>query len=270
MSAEFVGKLRQGAVQLGFCMMYPAPGIIERVGADWDWIWVDAQHGQLSYQDTLAIVRACDLVQRPALVRVPWLEAGHVGLVLDMSPAGVIVPCIDTPEQARAAVHAAKFPPLGGRSYGARRAIDRKGRTYSDTANADLLLICQIESPQAIENANAIASIDGVDALFLGPDDVLLRRGVSMTAPRDRKSLEADMRAVIDACRKHNKLGVMVGASPEMLATSLELGYQMIVVSGDVGLLASGSTKAATDARALVAGKKSGAAPSSTQTGSPY
>lgn len=248
----FRNRLLSGTPQLGFCMMYPAPGIIERVGAEWDWIWIDAQHGELSYQDTLAIVRACDLVGRPALVRVPWLEAGHVGLALDMGPAGVIVPCIDTPEMARAAVHAAKFPPLGGRSYGARRAIDRRGRAYSDTANADVLLICQIESPQAIENADAIAAIDGVDALFLGPDDVLLRRGVSPTAPRDRKSLEADMRVVADACRKHRKIGVMVGANPEMLATSLEMGYTMIVASGDVMLLASGSTKAAADARALV------------------
>lgn len=269
MSADFVGRLRQGAAQLGFCMMYPAPGIIERVGADWDWIWVDAQHGQLSYQDTLAIVRSCDLVGRPALVRVPWLEAGHIGLVLDMSPAGVIVPCIDNPEMARVAVRAAKFPPLGGRSYGGRRPIDRLGRGYSDDANADLLLVCQIESPQAIDNADAIAAVEGVDALFLGPDDILLRRGVSPTAPRDRKALEADMRAVISACQKHNKLGVMVSANPDMLASSLEMGFNLIVVSGDVGLLASGSAKAASDARTLVTGKKSGVAASST-TGSPY
>jgi 4-hydroxy-2-oxoheptanedioate aldolase len=75
--------LKAGNTKLGFCLMYPAPGIIERVGADWDWIWVDGQHGELGYSDILAIVRACDLVKVPALVRVPGHEAGTISQVLD-------------------------------------------------------------------------------------------------------------------------------------------------------------------------------------------
>lgn len=252
---SFREKLLSGKPQLGLNVMYPSPGVIERIGAEWDWIWVDAQHGQLGYNDTINIVRVCDLVDRPSLVRVPWLEAGHIGLVLDMGPAGVIVPCIDTPEMARAAVRAAKFPPLGGRSYGARRAIDRKGRNYSDTANQDTLLIVQIESPEAVDNADAIAAIEGVDGLFLGPDDVLLRRGVSPTAPRDKKMLASDMGAVANACKKHGKFSVMVGVSAEMLNASLEFGYNMIVAGGDVFFLAGGSTKASADARAIVEGR---------------
>ena len=127
--------------------MYPSPGALERIGGDWDWIWIDGQHGELGYQDALSLVRACDLIGRPAVVRVPGHEAGPIGKALDMGAAAVIVPCVDTPEQATIAVDAAKFPPLGKRSYGSRRNIDFQGRSYSDTANDDTLLIIQIESP---------------------------------------------------------------------------------------------------------------------------
>lgn len=249
----FRDELKNGP-KLGLCIMYPAPGVVERIGPDWDWIWVDGQHGELSYNDTLAIVRACDHAHRPAFVRVPGHEAGPVSLALDMGAAGVIVPCVDTVDQAKALVKAAKLPPLGNRSYGGRRPIDLHGRLYSDTANTDTMLVCQIESPEAVANADAIAALPGVDALFLGPDDVLLRRGRPMNAPRTRELLAPDMKAVIEACRRHGKFGFMVGIGAEMLGLCLEFGYDMIVGGGDVAFLANGSKQAAAEARAKVAG----------------
>lgn len=253
--ATLHAKLKAGETQLGFCIMYPAAGIIERVGPDWDWIWVDGQHGQLGYNDVLAIVRACDLVGTPALVRVPGHEAGLIGKALDCAPSGVIVPCVDTPEQAQAVVNAAKLPPLGKRSYGGRRPIDLHGRGYSDTANEDLMLVCQIESPEAIENADAIAALPGVDALFLGPDDIMLRRGYSMTAPRSKETLGQDMKAVIDACDKHGKVGCMVGIGDEMLTLSHDMGFRLIPCGGDVLLLSTGSKRLAETARACLEGR---------------
>jgi 4-hydroxy-2-oxoheptanedioate aldolase len=121
-------------------------------------------------------------------------EAGPIGVALDMGAAGVIVPCVDTPEQARTLVDAAKFPPLGKWSYGGRRPIDFLSRTYSNTANGDTVLVVRIETPLVINSVEAIAAIPGVDALFLGPDDILLRRGFAMDVPRSREMLEADNR----------------------------------------------------------------------------
>ena len=244
---------------LGLSVMYPSPGAVERIGPDWDWMWIDGQHGEMGYEQTLALVRACDLIQRPAVVRVPGHEAGAIGKTLDMGAAAVIVPCVDTPEQARLVVDAAKFPPLGKRSYGGRRPIDFLGRNYSDTANHDTLLIAQIESPQAIENADAIAAVDGVDALFLGPDDLMLRRGFSMTAAKSRETLGRDMEAVMAACRKHDKIGVMVGVGEEMLRLCLSMDFRMIVGGSDVGFLAGGSKKAAGEARNVIGAAKPGA-----------
>jgi len=255
MSSEtsFRSKLQSGTPQLGLCIMYPSPGVVERIGADWDWVWIDGQHGQLGYSDVLGIVRACDLVGRPAFVRVPGHEFGPIGLALDTGAAGLIVPVVDTPEQAQQVVNAAKFPPLGKRSYGARRPIDRQGRLYADTANEEVLLLAQIESPEAIDNAEAIAATPGVDALFLGPDDIMLRRGYPMTAPRSKETLGADMEAVVAACRKHGKFAVTVGFGPEMLGLCVETGFHMVVAGGDVPFLANGSKQASDEARALLA-----------------
>ncbi len=259
MSAEresFLARLRAGEPQLGLSAMYPCPAVIERVGADWDWIWVDGQHGQFGYQDLLAAVRACDLVKRPAFVRVPWHEPGSIGQALDMGAAGVIVPCIDTLAEAQTAAAAAKFPSLGRRSYGGRRVIDREGRGYSDSANDQTLLIVQIESPQAIENAAEIAAVPGVDGLFLGPDDVMLRRGYAMTTPRSAQTLGRDLQTVADACKAHGKIAVSVGIGAEMLSLCLSMDYTLICAGGDTMFLSNGSKSASSEARELIAGKK--------------
>jgi 4-hydroxy-2-oxoheptanedioate aldolase len=170
--------------------------------------------------------------------------------MLDMGCAGVIVPCVDTVEQARDLVFAAKFPPLGGRSYGSRRLVDLQGRLFVEQANARSLLIIQIETPLGITNAEKIAAIEGVDALFLGPDDVMLRRGFSMNTPRTPESLGADMREVVRACRKYNKKAVTIGIGPEMSRFTIDCGFDLIVGGGDVGFLATGSKKAADEMRA--------------------
>ena len=249
---SFRTALAAGIPQLGLSIMYPSPGVIERIGADWDWIWIDGQHGQIGYNDVLALVRACDLIRRPAIVRVPGHEFGPIGMTLDTGAAGVIVPCVDTPDQARAVVNAAKFPPLGKRSYGGRRPIDLAGRNYADTANDDVMLIVQVESPEAIANADAIAATPGVDALFLGPDDIMLRRGYSMTETRTKATLGSDMEAVANACRRHNKCSVMVGVGPEMLQLCASMNYNMVVSGGDVLFLATSSKETAAEAREML------------------
>lgn len=265
---EFRKALTQGKTQMGFCVMYPAAGIAERCGQDWDWLWLDGQHGQMGYQDLLGLVRAADVVRKPSFVRVPWNEFGAIAQAADMLPQGIIVPCVSTVAEAQAAVRASKLPPLGNRSYGGRRPCDLLTRMYSNTANEELMLICQIETPEAIENAEAIAALPGVDGLFLGPDDIMLRRGYTMDAPKNQESLGKDMEAVMAACRKHGKAGVMVGVGTEMLTLCLKTGFQMIVGGGDVSCMGSTSAQWAKDARATIAGFKPAGKPAGAT--SPY
>jgi len=254
--SAFRTALDHGVPQLGLHIMYPSPGAVERIAPDWDWVWIDGQHGQIGYGEMLQLVRACHLVERPALARLPGHEAGPIGQALDMGVQGIIIPCVDTSEQAQQLVEAAKFPPLGNRSYGGRRAIDFQGRAYSNTANGDTLLVVQIETPRAINHVDAIAAVAGVAALFFGPDDILLRRGFAMDAPRSREMLEADMKAVVQACRKHGKYAVTVGIGPAMLSLCLDMGFHMIVGGGDVGFLANSSKQASAEARETIAARR--------------
>jgi len=221
--------------------MYPAPGIVERIGPDWDWLWIDGQHGELGYDDVLAVVRASDSVHRPAVVRVPGHDPGQIGKALDTAAAGVMVPMVNTPAEARKVVQAAKFPPLGARSYGGRRPIDLWGRGYANPVQPEPLLVCQIETPEGLRNADQIATVDGVDVLFFGPDDMALRAGLPMDQPRPEGVFDEAFHVVANAARRGGKFAGGVFRAPAALAAAVQQGYHLIVSAGDVMFLAEAS-----------------------------
>src|SRR5882724_3525460 len=170
----FINRQASGPL-LGLGLAYPSVGALERIGSDWDWIWIDAQHGDIDISEAAALVRTAELIGRPALVRIPAIDPAWVGKALDFGAAGVIVPTIESMDEARAMVRAAKFPPLGNRSFGGRRVIDRMGRNFYRSANTDTVLILQVESSPAVSLADKLAAMDGVDGLFPGPDDHAIR-----------------------------------------------------------------------------------------------
>ena len=192
--------------QLGLCAMYPAEGIIERIGADWDWLWVDGQHGELGYNDVLAAVRAGERIGRPAVVRVPGHDPGAIG-----------------------------------RSYGGRRPIDLFGRGYANPDQPQPLLICQIETPEGLANAEAIAAVEGVDVVFFGPDDMALREGLPMDAARPQGHFDEAHRRVAAAARAHGKHAGGVFVTPQAMCFAAEAGYRLVVCTADVMLLAEAS-----------------------------
>ena len=249
--SSFQDRLQAGHPQFGCVITYPLPGAIERIGSDWDWFWLDGQHGQLAYQDLLALVRACDLVGRASFVRVPGHDAGTIGMALDAGATGVIVPQVHSADQARAVVQAAKFAPLGDRSYGGRRAVDRHGRGYAATANDDTILIVQVESPEGLAAVDEIAAVAGVDCVHLGPDDMMLRRGHPMDQPLPQDIVTCDLEAIVGACRKHGKLSAAMGVGREMCEVCVSLGVNLIASALDVGFIAAGSADASRQARQI-------------------
>ncbi len=234
-------ELRKKDVLLGFCLMYPAAGIIERIGPEWDWVWIDAQHGMHDYRSILECVRACEHAGIPSVVRVPSNEYGVIGRVLDTCACGVMVPMINTAAEAKAAVVAAKFSPLGLRSYGGRRPIDVFGRSYSHDANVNTLLIAQIETEEGLMNVDEIASIPGIDALFFGPDDMAVQLAMPMDQPREVEFFKKAMEKTAKAAQKYGKIAGTVTASPEMLRLTMKMGYRLCVGTADVAILAEGS-----------------------------
>jgi 4-hydroxy-2-oxoheptanedioate aldolase len=224
-------KALRRAPQLGFVLTYPAPGIVELVAPDWDWIWVDGQHGEMGYRELLEGVRAAQAMKRPALVRVPGHDAGAIGLALDMGADAIMVPCVDSVDQARAVVRAAKFPPLGNRSFGGRRPVDLGGIGYCHSDGP--LLVCQVETPESFAAVDEIAALDGVDALFLGADDLTLRRGLRMDKPRPAGAVDDALKGVARAAKKHGKIAGAIFTTPESLRLGVKLGYRLMGCSLD-------------------------------------
>jgi 2-keto-3-deoxy-L-rhamnonate aldolase RhmA len=254
-------KVIESGPQLGLAICYPAPGIIEQVGSEWDWIWIDGQHGQFGYQDLLAAARACNFIDRPAVIRVPGHDPGPIGLALDMAIDGVMVPMVNTAEEARQIVQAAKFHPLGSRSFGGRRVCDLFGPGYAQ-APIQPLLICQIETQIGLENAEAIAAVEGVDVLFFGADDMAISRGLTM-GQVPPGSFDAARMQVSQAAKRQGKFCGGVFVAPEAAAQAVSMGYNLLVGGVDVFFLLLGSAERAKMLRPIINGNRKADAVSS-------
>ncbi len=246
-------KLKSGQVMLGVAVTLPAPAMIEQFGTAWDWVWIDGQHGQLDYRTILECVRVADAVNLPPVVRVPGHEYGIVGPIIDMRPSAIMVPMVDTPEQARRVVEASRFPPLGKRSYGGRRVRDLEGPQYFRTANTEMLVLAQIETPEAVANAEAIAAIPGVDALFFGADDLKVRLGVPVGTPvPESDSLVQAMAKTGRAAKNAGKFAGCVAGDVATLSLAISHGYQIIAGGSDIQFLRMVSETKLQDLRATI------------------
>lgn len=175
--------------------------------AGYDWLFIDLEHGALSIDTASQIsVSAQDAGITP-LVRVPWMEHAIATRVLDNGALGIVMPHVDTAEQAREVVSRLKYPPLGHRSTAGPSAVfdfERVDVAESLAAiNASILVTVMIETPLAVENADEIAAVDGVDVLLIGTGDLTTEMGLPGQPSHD--NIVAAYETVIAACRKHGK-----------------------------------------------------------------
>src|SRR5512147_372892 len=139
-----------------------------------DFLLMDHEHGQAQLPDAIAQLRAIKGTRCAGLLRAPWNDMVFIKRILDAGIHGIMVPQVNTPEEARAVVAACRYPPRGirGAAGGTRAASYGLDMGYYERAADELIIIVQIETPQAAENAAAIAAVDGVDMLFIGPRDM--------------------------------------------------------------------------------------------------
>lgn len=243
MTERLLSKLENKRPAYGIGMKFDDPGIIEAIGGMWDFIWVDMQHGNVGPDRLPHIIRTCDLVGVSALVRPPGQAPGLISLVLNWDAAGVIVPQVHTPEQAKRVVQAAKFPPIGDRSHAGPRIHVRHGLDCIGRANREQLLMLQMESPQAIENAEAIAAIDGVDALMLAPSDLGIRLGLPPGSSLASDEIMAAADRVGAACIRHGKACLAIAREQDHIRRFIDKGFRLFLVGGDSLFLEEGARK---------------------------
>ena len=245
-------KLKAGELVLGVCNMYPASGIIEALAPGWDYVWIDGQHGQHSYDSLLHAVQAAAGVDVDTVIRVPSMDGAVLGPYADIGPTAIMVPMVDTAEQAEGIVQQLRFPPLGNRSFGGRRVVDLAGRCYFQ--DDPLVIWAQIETPAAVANAQAVIDVEGIDVLFFGADDFKVRMGLPIGAPAaETPEIREALAQVAEAARAAGKYSGCVAGDPDTIKCAVGLGYQVLVCASDAGAIRSASVAARQMARDALA-----------------
>jgi len=219
----------------------------------YDWLFIDLEHNSMSIDTAVQISVAAQDAGITPLVRVPWMEHWIATRVLDGGALGIVMPHVDTAEQAREVVSRLKYPPQGHRSVaGAMVPFDFERVNPAEATaaiNATTLVTVMIETPQAVENADAIAAVEGVDVLLIGSSDLSAEMGIPGQFGHER--IVAAYETVIAACEKHNKWSGMGGAyAEEDLRRYIGMGVRMVLAGSDLTLM----MQAAAQTTALVRG----------------
>ena len=221
--------------------------VVARTG--FDYVCVDLQHGLVGYEAAVHMLQAIDLGAGAPVVRVPWNEPGVIGRMLDAGAMSLIVPMVNSPAEARAAVSACRYAPEGTRSFGPLRGFLRDGARYYGTANAEIACIPMIETAQAVANLDAILDVPGIDAVYVGPADLSITLGLPPGNNDDRPEFVAALEKVVAACRAR---GIVPGihATAALAGRRREMGFRMITVSADQIALGDGMRAELKQARA--------------------
>ena len=166
-------KVMSGQQIVGGTVDTPDPQIYcAMANSGFDFIWIEMQHSPLSYQDVARMIWACKDAPAIPFIRVPDATEGDIQKATDIGALGIIVPMVITPEEMENAVRWAKYPPVGIRSQGGGQYRAIWGNDYRQTANDNIMIIAMIEQLEGVEQANAIASVTGVDAVFAASSDL--------------------------------------------------------------------------------------------------
>ena len=243
-----------------FIVEFATPGIGHILkSAGCDFVLFDLEHSGFHFETVKSVMRYFEAAQLPAIVRVPSKEYHHIARAMDMGAEGLMLPMVSTAEEARQIVHGMKYHPAGGRGVALQVAHDRyrPGGVPEKfaAANNRSTLFCQIETAAGVKNAEAIASVDGVDALWVGHFDLSVSLGIpgQFDHPDFRRAIDR----TIAACEKHKKaLGRLV-PTVELGVELYGAGFDFICYSGDVWVLHNALAEAITGLREGVKANRS-------------
>jgi 2-keto-3-deoxy-L-rhamnonate aldolase RhmA len=212
-------------------------------GLGFDWFMIDTEHSPVNPETVAAMVAVLGGGGPAPLVRVGNVDPYLIKQALDSGAHGILVPLVSTEEQARAAVAYAKYPPAGVRGAAAA-AASRYGLelgSYLRRANAETLVGVQIETKEALDHLPAIAAVEGVDLLFVGPQDLTLSLGLldDRAHPRVREA----MASVVAACEQHGKVPGTLVINPEEKRAAIDLGFRFVSLAGDVRFMLEGARR---------------------------
>ncbi len=238
-------RLRSGETVYSAWCAIPSPLLAETIAREgFRTAVLDVQHGLWDIASAMGATASLHHAGAAPLLRVPLHDTALVSRALDFGAEGIIAPMINTEADARAFAAAAKYPPLGERSWGPLRAMPLQNRTvtvdYLREANEGTLTLAMIETETALNNVDAIAATSGIDALFIGPYDLstALSRGAEqdVDAPHVLRAIERIRGAAV----KVGKIPGIYCSTPERARAMAQRGFKFITIGSDLGLIREG------------------------------
>jgi 4-hydroxy-2-oxoheptanedioate aldolase len=234
-------RMLEGQPAIGVVSGMASPLVAEMLSrAGFDFVLLDNQHGAWDDESSWLGFRGISTGSAIPMARVKQNDFGAIGRLLDRGALGIIVPMVDTVEQARAATNAVHYPPHGNRSCGPFLA-GYHGADYDTWIDDQVFLAVQIESAQAVERVDEIMAVDGVDGCWIGPVDLSRSMSVDLRTAEGVRAHEQAILRVLEACQKARKIPGIYGGTPANARRWIECGFLFVTAADDGALLSSGA-----------------------------
>ena len=251
---SLAGRLRAGETVYSAWCSLPEPLVCEAIAREgFSAVVIDMQHGMWNEPAALQAVAQVHLAGSAPVVRIPLWHNSLVSRMLDYGAEGVIAPMINGEAEARALVQVAKYPPVGERSIGAHRAAMIAGvadqKFHIAEANDKTLSFAMVETQSAIDNLDAIASLPGIDVLFVGPADLSYSLSNGATLDPHSAAVDAALDKVLKSCARHNKIPGLFCRDAERAVAKARSGFKFLTVGSDLAFLRAGTAAQLSDLR---------------------
>jgi 2-keto-3-deoxy-L-rhamnonate aldolase RhmA len=249
MKTSFKEKIHQPHPAIGTLVTLNAPEVAEILSlCRFDWLFIDMEHGALSVSEVQHLIQAMG-DHCSAIVRIPENDPVSIKKALDIGCDGIIIPLVNSAEEAIKAVSAAKYPPMGNRSVGIGRAHNY-GMSFAEyvaSANDNVAVLIQVEHIEAVNNLNDILDVEGIDGVFIGPYD--LSGSMNLLGEVNNELVQAAISAIKQECRRKSMPVGLFVMKAEAVSKEIEDGCQFIAVGIDTVLLANAAMQVLTTVR---------------------
>jgi len=236
-------RLKEGKPSVGTWLSIPSVYTCEMMAqVGYDWLVIDMEHNPISIETAGLMVSSMFNSDTVPLVRVPWNTGENIKRVLDMGAWGIVVPMVNSRLEAEQAVREAKYFPEGRRSIGGRRhamGFATETSNYFARANEEILIVIQIEHIEAVRNIDDILSVPGIDACFIGPNDLMSSMGLKPTLESDDPEVLKAIETVKAAAKRHGVPAGIHVANPETANQRIKEGFQFIAVGSEIASMLS-------------------------------
>jgi 4-hydroxy-2-oxoheptanedioate aldolase len=205
---------------------------------------LDMQHGLIGFAEMAAMVPAINAAGKVSIVRVVWNEAGPVGQALDAGAACIIAPMINTRGDAERLARYAKYPPMGGRSWGSYALTQYEGMTkerYLSEGNRLSFVFAMVETQEALDNLDAICAVPGIDGIFVGPSDLTISLSGGKSVDYGFDKTQTALARIAKTAKAHGLAAGVFGGAPDFVKSCIAKGFRFISSSADTVMMDQGA-----------------------------